>query len=259
MSAAERLKQIRANLERWRWITPDLGERYVLVNVADFRVAVYEAGREVLSMAAVVGRAYRQTPDFSGVMSTITLNPAWNVPPKLAREDILPKVRKDPGLSQEKGLPRLRELGRERRGDRCRRRRLAPVRRGPHVLQVPPDPGPQNSLGRIMFLFPNKYDVYIHDHARALAFRPGRPGFQLGLHPDREAFRAGRLCPAGTTPPGRREDRRGGGRADDPSHLAPGAPEGPRALLDGVARRGWAGPVPSGHLSQGCGPGQGLG
>jgi murein L,D-transpeptidase YcbB/YkuD len=69
VSAADRLNQIRANLERWRWITHDLGERYVLVNVADFRASVVESGREVMSMAAIVGRAYRRTPDFSGKMS----------------------------------------------------------------------------------------------------------------------------------------------------------------------------------------------
>lgn len=70
--AAERLTQLRANLERWRWITQDLGERYILVNVADFRVGVVEAGREVLSMPAIVGSAYRHTPEFTSSTSTST-------------------------------------------------------------------------------------------------------------------------------------------------------------------------------------------
>jgi murein L,D-transpeptidase YcbB/YkuD len=162
-SAAERLEQIRANLERWRWITQDLGERYVLVNVADFRVAVYEAGREVLSWPAIVGRAYRQTPDFSGVMLTITLNPAWNVPPKLAREDILPKVREDPAYLKRKGFRVF-----ENWAENAREIDTAAVDwllfdEDRMSYKFRQDPGPQNSLGRIMFLFPNKYDVYIHD------------------------------------------------------------------------------------------------
>ena len=73
--AAERLAQIRANLERWRWVTQDLGERYILVNVAGFNVEVVEAGREVLAMPAIVGRAYRQTPEFSGRMTYSSSTP----------------------------------------------------------------------------------------------------------------------------------------------------------------------------------------
>jgi len=163
VSAAERLKQIRANLERWRWITQDLGEKYVLVNVADFRVSVYEAGRAVMSMPAIVGRAYRRTPDFSGRMSHITINPTWSVPPRLAREDILPKVLKDPAYLAKKSF-RIFESWAEGA------RELDPA--AVDWTQVKPDslsykfrqdPGPQNSLGRMMFMFPNKFDVYIHD------------------------------------------------------------------------------------------------
>jgi murein L,D-transpeptidase YcbB/YkuD len=163
VSAAERLRQIRANLERWRWITQDLGRRYILVNVADFRLVVRESGGEALSMGAIVGRAYRQTPDFSGRLSTITLNPAWNVPPKLAREDLLPKIRKDPGY--------LHRLGfRVFAGWADGAAEIDPaavdwsgVTEDNLAYKFRQDPGPQNALGRLMFLFPNKFDVYIHD------------------------------------------------------------------------------------------------
>jgi murein L,D-transpeptidase YcbB/YkuD len=163
VSAAERLEQIRANLERWRWITQDLGERYVLVNVADFRVAVYEAGREVLSWPAIVGQAYRQTPDFSGVMTTITLNPAWNVPPKLAREDILPKVREDPAYLKRKGFRVFENWAENAREIDTAAVDWLLLDEDRMSYKFRQDPGPQNALGRIMFLFPNKYDVYIHD------------------------------------------------------------------------------------------------
>ena len=102
--ASERLKQIRANLERWRWITQDLGEHYILVNVAAFHARRRRGGPGVLYMPVVVGSAYRQTPDFSGKMSYIEVNPAWTVPPKLAREDILPKAKKDPAYLKKMGF-----------------------------------------------------------------------------------------------------------------------------------------------------------
>ena len=161
--ARERVMQIRANLERWRWITSDLGERYILVNVADFRVGVVEGGREVLSMPAVVGSAYRRTPEFSGKMSHIEINPAWNVPPKLAREDILPKVRKNPGYLREKGFrvfENWTEGAREIDPDDID---WSQVKAETLSYKFRQDPGPQNSLGRVKFIFPNKFDVYLHD------------------------------------------------------------------------------------------------
>jgi murein L,D-transpeptidase YcbB/YkuD len=161
--AAGRLSQIRANLERWRWITQDLGPRYILVNVADFRVGIYEEGREVLAMPAIVGKAYRQTPDFSGRMSTITINPPWNVPPKLVREDILPKLRSDPGYLKKKGFRIFEswtEGAREIDGEAVDWARIDEDSLSYKFRQ---DPGPQNALGRIMFVFPNKFDVYMHD------------------------------------------------------------------------------------------------
>jgi murein L,D-transpeptidase YcbB/YkuD len=161
--AAERLAQIRANLERWRWVTQDLGERYILVNVAGFNVEVVEADREVLVMPAIVGRAYRQTPEFSGRMSYIEINPAWNVPPKLAREDILPNAKKDPEYFKEKGF-RVFENWTEGAPE------IDPaaidwsqVKAESLTYRFRQDPGPHNSLGRIKFMFPNKFDVYLHD------------------------------------------------------------------------------------------------
>jgi murein L,D-transpeptidase YcbB/YkuD len=163
VSAAERLAQIRANLERWRWITQELGERYVLVNTADFRVDVVEAGREVLTMPAIVGTAYRRTPDFSGKMSYIEINPAWTVPPKLVREDILPKVREDPAYLSRKGFRVFEGWAEGAREIDIAAVDWAQVDGESLPYKFRQDPGPLNSLGRIKFMFPNKFDVYLHD------------------------------------------------------------------------------------------------
>jgi murein L,D-transpeptidase YcbB/YkuD len=180
VSAPERLAQILANLERWRWVTQDLGDRYVLVNVADFRIGVYETGREVLSMGAIVGRDYRQTPDFSGRISTITINPTWTVPTKLAREDILPKLQKDPGYLGAKGIHVFAGWGasaREIDPATVDWRRLRPESL-PYWFRQ--DPGPQNALGRLAFMFPNPFDVYMHDTPERWLFARAVRDFSSG-------------------------------------------------------------------------------
>ncbi len=178
--AAERLAQIRANLERWRWVTQDLGERYILVNVADFNVGVVEAGREVLAMPAIVGRAYRQTPEFSGSMTYIEVNPVWNVPPKLAREDILPKVKKDPAYLKKMGF-RVLENWTEGAAEIDPEAVDWSQDRAPSLTyRFRQDPGPQNSLGRIKFMFPNKFDVYLHDTPERGLFKRAARDFSSG-------------------------------------------------------------------------------
>jgi murein L,D-transpeptidase YcbB/YkuD len=140
-----------------------LGERYILVNVADFRVEVVEAGREILSMPAIVGTAYRRTPDFSGRLSYIEINPAWNVPPKLAREDILPKVRKNPGYLKEKGIRVFSDWTEGAPEIDSAEVDWSQVKEDSLSYKFRQDPGPQNALGQIKFVFPNKFDVYLHD------------------------------------------------------------------------------------------------
>lgn len=173
--AARRLTQIRANLERWRWITQDLGERYILINAADFRVKVIEREQEVMSMPAIVGTAYRRTPEFSAKLAYVEINPFWNVPPKLAREDILPKVGENPDYLKEKGI-RVYESWTEGAPE------VDPdsidwtkIKAEDLTFRFRQDPGPHNALGRIKFIFPNKFDVYIHDTPeKALFSRPSR-------------------------------------------------------------------------------------
>jgi murein L,D-transpeptidase YcbB/YkuD len=178
--ASERLAQLRANLERWRWITQDLGEKYILVNVADFRVGVVEAGREVLAMPAIVGTAYRRTPDFSGRLSYIEINPAWNVPPKLAREDILPKVQKDPGYLKQKRIRVFRDWTDGSPEVDPAEVDWSQVKAESLSYRFRQDPGPHNALGRIKFMFPNKFDIYLHDTPERGLFKRAVRDFSSG-------------------------------------------------------------------------------
>jgi murein L,D-transpeptidase YcbB/YkuD len=178
--AAERLAQIRANLERWRWVTQDLGERYILVNVAGFNVEVVEAGRGVLAMPAIVGRAYRQTPEFSGRMTYIEVNPIWNVPPKLAREDILPKAKKDPAYLKKMGFRVLENWTDGAPEIDPEAVDWSQVEAENLTYRFRQDPGPHNSLGRIKFMFPNKFDVYLHDTPERGLFKRAARDFSSG-------------------------------------------------------------------------------
>jgi murein L,D-transpeptidase YcbB/YkuD len=157
---AERAEAIRMNLERWRWLPNDLGGRYLLVNAPEYRLHVYEDGREALSMDVIVGRGSRKTPQFSDRIEYLVVNPDWNVPYSIATLDKLPKLKSDPAYFERMGYEIYTESG----------RRVSPYdvnwsnySRGNFPFRLRQRPGPNNALGTIKFIFPNQYNVYLHD------------------------------------------------------------------------------------------------
>ena len=151
VSAADRVRQIEVNLDRWRWLPRDLGERYVMVNIAGFNLDVIESGKPVLSMRIVAGKPSSRTPMFTGTLTHLVLNPYWNIPPGILKNEILPKMRRDPGYLARENLEALPGGG------------------------VRQKPGSNNALGKIKFLFPNRFNVYLHDTpSRALFSRSER-------------------------------------------------------------------------------------
>jgi murein L,D-transpeptidase YcbB/YkuD len=100
----ERIATIIANLERWRWINDNLGERYIRVNIANFGLQVMEGDTQVFSSLAIVGKLYRETPVFSSVMRYLVLNPVWTVPETILKEDIIPAMIKNPEYLAEKKM-----------------------------------------------------------------------------------------------------------------------------------------------------------
>ncbi len=175
VSATERVRQLEVNLERWRWLPRDLGQRYVLVNIADFNLKLVESGETTLEMRVVVGRPYRRTPVFSDRMRYIVLNPSWQVPHSIASRDILPQVQKDPEYLSRQNIRVLQGWG-------ANEREIDPASiewKRYHAKRFPyrfrQEPGPLNALGQIKFMFPNPYDVYLHDTpARELFDRESR-------------------------------------------------------------------------------------
>jgi murein L,D-transpeptidase YcbB/YkuD len=177
---AQRVQQLEINMERWRWIPKDLGRRYLLVNIADYTLIGVEEGRTRLQMRVIVGRTYRKTPVFSEEMTYLVLNPFWNIPHKLALKDVVPKIRKDPEYSRRQGIRVFSDWGPnavELDIDDVDWHQMASGNLG---LRLRQDPGPHNALGRIKFMLPNKYAVYLHDTPARRQFNALSRSFSSG-------------------------------------------------------------------------------
>ena len=159
---SERIRQLEASLARCQPLPPLLEQRHILVNIADFTLKLFEDGKLVLAMPVIVGRTYRKTPVFSGLISSLILNPSWNVPHSIATKDLLPKIKKDPDYLNRMHIRVTRDwtLSTEIDPTTIRWARLS---RAYFPYRLRQDPGPDNALGRVKFPFPNPYDVYLHD------------------------------------------------------------------------------------------------
>ena len=150
VSAARRVDQIRANMERWRWLPRDWPVDRLEVNIASATLDVYQDGKQTDHMLAAAGRPTDQTPILESTIRSIVLNPAWHVPNSIATKELLPK-----------GDAYLRRAGYT----------INPPGEGVRLVQKP---GPTNALGQVKFDFANDYGVYLHDTNSRSAF--GRAG-----------------------------------------------------------------------------------
>jgi murein L,D-transpeptidase YcbB/YkuD len=162
---AQRITQITLNMERWRWLPDQLGQRHLIVNVSAYLLNVYDHGERQLTMPVITGTAERPTPLLSGKLHTITFNPYWTIPQKIAMEEVFPRQRRDPDYLGSRGIRVFTNDGAELSPadvDWSRlTRRNYPDSGGPYRLRQ--DPGPQNPLGRVKFTFSNNFQVYLHD------------------------------------------------------------------------------------------------
>jgi murein L,D-transpeptidase YcbB/YkuD len=137
--AQDRVGQIMANMERWRWLPSELPAKRIQVNIAAAVLTVFEGDAAIASMKAVTGRPGNETPMLQSKIHSIVLNPPWNVPTGIAEKELWPK-----------GEAALKAQGYKIIGTGASRR-----------LQQ--QPGPKSALGRYKFDFPNNYAVYLHD------------------------------------------------------------------------------------------------
>jgi L,D-transpeptidase YcbB len=177
VSVGERITQLRVNLDRGRVLLHDLPEQFVVVNVAGYTVYLIKGGQVEWSARVQVGRTYRRTPIFRSDISYLVFNPTWTVPPGIIAADILPAARKDPGAIARKGLRVLEANGREVDAASID---WSGFRSGHIPYTLRQDPGPANALGRVKFMFPNPYLVYLHDTPAQTLFEQADRAFSSG-------------------------------------------------------------------------------
>jgi murein L,D-transpeptidase YcbB/YkuD len=180
VAVEQRVRQVVVNLERWRWLPHDLGARYVIVNTADFNLKGVENGRVALQMRVVVGRPARRSPVFSANMTYLVVNPYWNVPTSIAVEDILPELQNDVAYLAQRGIRVLQNWGLDAP-------EVDPATVDWHAyhanrfpFRLRQNPGPDNALGRIKFMFPNPFAVYLHDTPNRSLFKRVQRDFSSG-------------------------------------------------------------------------------
>ena len=194
--ASERARQLTVNLERWRWLPRFFGERHLRVNLPAFHLELIENGESVLAMRVIVGRLVRPTPAFVGSMTYLVLNPYWEVPRNLAILDLLPKIHADGDYLVKNGFKVFTSPG----GKRLNPAVIDWQQPGPgnfpyHLRQ---DPGPKNALGRIKFMFPNRYTIYLHDTPTPKLFESEERSFSSGCIRIEKPFALAQLLLRGT-------------------------------------------------------------
>ncbi len=166
LPVAARVAQVRANLERARWLPREREPALVVVNVAGATVYFVRDGAIRLETRAVVGKPSTATPLFRADLRSVELNPTWTVPPGIVGE-VLRAVRRDAGYLRKQGMRVIDRSGRRVDPSRIDFSRYS-ARSFPYVFRQ--DPGPLNPLGRIKLVFPNRYNVYLHDTSAPALF-----------------------------------------------------------------------------------------
>lgn len=159
VTVEERIAQIKLNMERWRWLPRNPGERYIMVNIPGFQLTAYEQGKPVMVMDVIVGRDDRPTPIVNGQLHSVVFNPYWTPTPTIIVKDLIPWQLRDPDYLSRRNIHVFREgIEIDPRTVDWRKVSLNYL---PYELRQ--DPSPHNPMGRVKFLFNNSFSVYLHD------------------------------------------------------------------------------------------------
>ena len=169
VSADQRADQIVANMERWRWVPREQPAHRLEVNVAAAELVVYDGNQSVLTMRTIVGSPRHRSPLFQAAIESVLVNPPWNVPRSIIRNEMLPRLRREPEYLLKQDIQIL-----DRPDDPFGL--LVDWRNPPNPagIRLRQRPGPGNALGQIKFELPNPYDVYLHDTPSRKLFEQSR-------------------------------------------------------------------------------------
>jgi len=190
---SSRIRQIKLNLDRIKWLHERNASRHIIINIPSFTLYFEEEGRLKQKMRVIVGRKKNPTPIFSNTVQTIVLNPHWNIPKSIIQKEMIPKLLKNSNAMRKKGIEIYKGWGTDAlkidaKSIDWRQYRYSKTMPF-HFAQKP---GYKNALGKIKFLFPNQFAVYMHDTPNKKLFRRTTRAFSHGcirLHKPRELLK----------------------------------------------------------------------
>jgi L,D-transpeptidase YcbB len=175
-----RIDQIKVNMERMRWLPDNFGDRYILVNIPEFKMRLYDQSRVSLEMKVIVGTSYTPTPVFSDSMEFVVFNPTWTVPTKIILKEFLPKLKENPNFLEENNYT-LYDSWKEKAepidGNSINWNEVDTTNFNMRIVE---GPGDRNSLGKVKFMFPNNLDIYLHDTPGHALFNANNRNFSHG-------------------------------------------------------------------------------
>ena len=181
----KRVEQIILSLERWRWLPDDVGEKLVAVNMPQFKLfgltrqkqGVYEPE---ISMKVIIGKAFKrhQTPIFTGLMRYLVFSPYWNVPYSILKNELLPKIRKDPTYITKHQYEIVKRFSPDAVPLPVNDETISGLATGKYHLRQ--KPGPENALGPVKFIFPNRHTIFLHGTPAQNLFRFATRAFSHG-------------------------------------------------------------------------------
>ncbi|GAA4355748.1 L,D-transpeptidase family protein [Hymenobacter saemangeumensis] len=177
----QRIDQLILNMERWRWLPKKFEDNYLLVNIPEYRLYMYENGKEAFTMRVIVGKALNATPIFSDKMEYVVLSPYWNVPFSIIDNELREKLVADPaGYLNRLDMEVVKGSGRKAVVVDPTSIDWANVTEKNFKYTLRKKPGPKNDLGDVKFIFPNSNDVYLHDTPHDALFSQSQRSFSHG-------------------------------------------------------------------------------
>jgi murein L,D-transpeptidase YcbB/YkuD len=176
----ERIDQILINMELWRWLPHKLEGKQLFINIAGFYLQARQDEQVEFATPVIVGKVYHKTPVFSDLIRYLEFNPFWNIPSSIARKEIVPEMLKDPAYLRNNNIRMF--AGWDDNGQEVDPAALNWRQLGKQInrYRLRQDPGPDNALGRVKFVFPNQHDVYLHDTPAHELFRRDDRAFSHG-------------------------------------------------------------------------------
>jgi murein L,D-transpeptidase YcbB/YkuD len=168
----QNIQRLLINMERWRWMPEDLGALHLWLNIPEFMVHVVKDGKEIYAEKIVVGQMSYATPIFTAELQSVVFNPEWTVPPTIIRENLLPNLRSGGFFGSNTAILDQHELKVNYNGKRVDPSSIDWDHVNLGAISFTQAPGPNNVLGKVKFVYPNPYSVYMHDTIRPGLFDP---------------------------------------------------------------------------------------